>query len=208
VGKRDKDLKLAILGGTFDPLHLGHIQIAQKACELLEIDRVDFVLAKTPPLKMSSVYLDAEKRYELLEEGLRPFKKLRPSRLELDRDGVSYSYLTIQDYQRIYPKAKLYWIMGSDAFSSIDQWKNYELLFKSLTFIIYPRPVNDSKINFRSSFSKDPETIVLEAESINISSSEIRELIKSQENPSNTLVRLDQLVPNNIKDRVLDFYYS
>lgn len=142
-----KSVKLGLLGGSFDPIHRAHIAIAHQAREQLGLDEVHFIVAKEVPHK--SLVLDAESRYQLVCKALENEPGLLPSRIELDRDGISYTYLTVEDYHSIYPEAELVWILGEDAFAGIEQWKNYDYLATHMEFFVVPRELDISSSKVR-----------------------------------------------------------
>lgn len=201
-------LKIGLLGGTFDPIHMGHIHIALQAKKHLSLDRVDFIVSKSHPFKENSVFLDAKKRFELLKEALSPYKNFLASSVEIDREGVSYSYLTAMDYKKLYPKSKLFWIMGSDAFSSITKWENYREFLNLVSLVLYPRDTEELWVTPENDSINSAEIIKLNEKTIDISSTKLKKLLENKENHSNTLVKLDGLIPNNIKGRVFQFYSS
>ena len=142
-----KSAKLGLLGGSFDPIHRAHIAIAQQALENLGLDEVHFIVAKQAPHK--SLVLDAEKRYQLVCKALEGELGMSPSRIELERDGISYTYLTVEDYRKRYPDAELVWILGEDAFASLEGWKNYDYLAANLEFYVVPRELDIASRNIR-----------------------------------------------------------
>lgn len=142
MDKLDKAQRLGLLGGTFDPIHNAHIEIALIAKQQHNLDAVHFIVAKDPPTK-DQVVLDAEKRFDLVSKALAAYEDLEASRVELDRSGKSYSYLTVQDYKKRFPDAELFWIMGEDAFDSLPEWKNFDYLKENLRFIVFNRTDSD-----------------------------------------------------------------
>jgi len=201
--------KIALFGGSFDPIHNGHIAIVEKAIQAFDFDEVHLITAKQTPVQGKSSALDAEQRYELVkkvtDDLAQNFERVKfeTPRLELDRQGVSYTCLTIKDYQAKYPGAELYWIMGEDSFRSLPKWEEFEYILSNVKLIIYPRKLAqgeqqpiDEQIQ-----AKALSVSFLDAELIDISSTEIRQIV---------LERLEDkfkaLVPNSIKDLLTDCY--
>lgn len=206
--------KLALFGGTFDPIHWGHIWMAELAIQQFDLDRVDFIVAKDQPVKRDSVKLSAEKRYHLVKLALDDYNKnwsplknlvlMMGSDIELKREGLSYSYLTIEDYKLAQPQAKLYWLMGYDAYQNLHKWKNFDKLSKQIKFIVCPRLLGqeDDPRNFELNQKVDAK--LLDTKLIDISSCELRKYLST--NPDQPQDNLKDLVPNTIKDLVVDYY--
>ncbi|MDD9897951.1 MAG: nicotinate-nucleotide adenylyltransferase [Candidatus Melainabacteria bacterium] len=154
-----KSVKLGLLGGSFDPIHRAHIVIAKQAQERLGLDQVHFIVAKEAPHK--PLVLDADKRYELVAKALEEETTLVPSDIELKREGVSYSYLTVEDYKAKYPEAELVWILGEDAFAELEGWKYYDYLAANLEFYVVPREINISSTQVRE--AEDVKELVPES---------------------------------------------
>lgn len=169
--------KIALYGGSFDPIHKGHIAMALAAAKEFELDEIHFVVAKRSPGKSSSK-LSPEERLKLVQkvlDGSQSDAKLLASDLELKRDGeLSYSYKTIEEFKNKLPNAKLFWILGLDAFLSLDTWENYEYIKKNISFIVCPRETND--LNKLEQIKSETDSHFLEAEKMDVSSQEIKEL--------------------------------
>ena len=185
---------IGLLGGTFDPIHNAHIEIASIAQEKFHLDMVYFIVAKDPPVK-DHVVLDAEKRFDLVLKALEPYEFLQASRLELDRPGKSYSYLTVEDYKKQFPDVELFWIMGEDAFAGLSEWKNYDYLEKNLSFIVFSRAgsrkpeaegLSDLRTHHMLNFNLD------------LSSTLLRKGIRE--------FRLEPGVPDKIREKVSEYY--
>jgi nicotinate-nucleotide adenylyltransferase len=132
--------RLGLFGGTFDPVHLAHLRTAEEAREALDLDRVDFVLAATPPHKGSGEQAPVADRRRMLELAVADDPHLGLDVSELERDGPSYSIDTLRVVQAREPDAALTFILGADAFAAIGTWKDYADLFTLCDFCVISRP--------------------------------------------------------------------
>jgi len=134
-------LKLGILGGTFDPVHLGHLRMALEASEDLDLDRVDLVPASVPPHKEGRAVASFADRLAMLRLAVEGAPRLGVLDLEGRRRGVSYTILTLEELHKKYPDdLDLYFVLGADAFLDIPTWKEYRSLFRYAHFVIMERP--------------------------------------------------------------------
>ena len=133
-------LRTGIFGGTFDPIHIGHLISADQIRMMLELDQVVFIPCATPPHKAHTMET-ANHRFNMIQEAIKTNKAFRVSSIELTRDGVSYSVDTVMAIRNKYPDWEpLYFIMGIDAFYEIESWKNYEKFLSLITIVITSRP--------------------------------------------------------------------
>jgi len=105
-------VRLGVLGGTFDPPHVGHLLAASDACEALALDKVLFVPAKVPPFKSRTVQASPDQRFEMLRLTLGPDPRFEASRLELDRDGLSFTVDTLDALSKTTPGVALFMLIG------------------------------------------------------------------------------------------------
>jgi nicotinate-nucleotide adenylyltransferase len=133
-------LRLGLLGGTFDPVHLAHLRTAEEVREALALDRVDLVLAATPPHKAPGSQAALVHRRRMLELALAGNPHLGLDLSELERTGPSYSIDTIRSVQAQRPDAALTFILGADAFAEIGTWKDYASIFTLCDFCVISRP--------------------------------------------------------------------
>ncbi len=137
--------KIGLFGGSFDPIHLGHIEIAKIAKSMLELDHVDFIPAKQSPFKQQQTFFDAHQRFELVANSIAAIEHFSASDIEIKRDDqISYSYMTVDSYRQQYPDADLFWIMGEDAWSQIHDWKNIDSMKEKISFVVFSRYQNQS----------------------------------------------------------------
>jgi nicotinate-nucleotide adenylyltransferase len=133
-------MKIGIFGGTFDPVHRGHLQLAQSARAQFSLDKVIFVPAYRPPHKQELLSLtSAEDRYEMVRLALADEPLLEISDCELRRKGPSYTFDTISEFEKKIPGATFFLILGEDAFHEIDTWYRAAELKKKSRFLVAKR---------------------------------------------------------------------
>lgn len=134
------DNKSGILGGTFDPVTLGHLGLARSIQEQLNLDRVLFIPAWQSPHKQDQPVTDAGHRTNMLKEALASFPDFEISAIELDKKQVSYTIHTVTALQRQYPDTEWYLILGMDTFRDLATWKNVKELLERVHLAIATRP--------------------------------------------------------------------
>lgn len=176
--------KIGIFGGTFDPVHLGHIGLAADAKKEAGLDKVIFVPAKLQPFKLDKRISSGKDRIAMLNEALLDIEGLEVSSYELDSGGVSYTYLTIRAMKEKFGvSAKIYFIMGSDSFMKIESWRNSDELLTGCSYIIGTRPGSDQDLleqcmeRVRNRYGT--EIIKISNVRLDISSTEIRHRLDS-----------------------------
>ena len=134
------DQRLGIFGGSFNPVHLGHLRAAEEVCEELELDQVIFVPTFIPPHKDVSLLVDFEHRYQMLKLALKEHPKFTVSDLELKLGGISYTVRTLTTLREKHDSSEFFFLVGSDAFLEIDSWWHYRELFQLASVVIMTRP--------------------------------------------------------------------
>lgn len=132
-------MKIGLMGGTFDPPHIGHLLIAEQAQEQLELDGVWFVPANVPPHKQRTV-TDATKRLRLVEEAIALNPAFSVSAIEFEREEPSYTYDTIRALKHRYPEHEFLFLIGADSLVSLDTWYQAEQLYEEVVFGAVARP--------------------------------------------------------------------
>jgi nicotinate-nucleotide adenylyltransferase len=133
-------VKIGILGGTFDPVHCGHLQLAQNARVQFLLDKVVFVPASRPPHKQALLPLaSAEDRYEMVRLAIEGEPFFEISDCELKRQGASYTFDTICEFEKKYSGATFFLVLGKDAFEGIDAWHHAAELKKKVGFLVARR---------------------------------------------------------------------
>jgi nicotinate-nucleotide adenylyltransferase len=159
------------MGGTFDPVHNGHLVAASEAASLLGLDEVIFVPTGNPNFKQFEHVTDPEDRYLMTVIATASNPRFNVSRVDVDRPGITYTIDTLRDLAALRPGADLYFITGADAISEIMKWKDAEHLWSMATFVAVTRPGHVMKID---GIPRD-RIITLEVPAMAISSTDIRE---------------------------------
>jgi nicotinate-nucleotide adenylyltransferase len=131
-------MRVGVFGGTFDPVHVGHLRIAEEVREDLSLERIYFVPTRVQPLKAATRSAAVDDRVRMLDMALRGNAFFRTSLVEARRVGVSYSIDTVRHFRRRF--GEISFLVGMDAFSDIAMWKEYEQLFSSTDFVVMTRP--------------------------------------------------------------------
>lgn len=178
-----KTLKYGIMGGTFDPIHVGHLVIAEEVRHKFNLDKVIFVPSGEPPHKDVKKIADAKHRYLMTLIATMTNSKFRVSSIEIDRKGKTYTIDTLKTLKGKYKEAvEFYFITGADAIVALDSWKQPKELLELCKFIAVSRPGfnsndMDKKIKeLENKYDKTIHTVIVPA--LEISSTDIRDRIK------------------------------
>ncbi len=131
--------KIGIFGGSFDPIHKGHLQIAQAAKTQLDLDYVYFVPAGNPPHKDGADYTAAEHRVEMISRAIENLPYAAISEWELQSDTIGYTYLTLQHFRAEHPYAALYFLLGADSLRDFSSWRHPEMISELATLVVLQR---------------------------------------------------------------------
>lgn len=200
-------MRIGLFGGTFDPIHIGHLRAATEVKQGFNLDQIVFIPSALPPHKTQEAVTDAADRLKMVELAVSGHSGFTASDVELKRSGPSYSIDTIDHFKRAAPKdSGIFFISGLDAFLEIDTWKSYSELLNQVAFIVIARPMFDyndlasrwsrlekfikSKISDEYKFSDSSACFVhsnakpiyiFDVTALDISSTRIRELIKKDQ---------------------------
>lgn len=175
--------RIGIMGGSFDPLHSGHLIVAQDAIEHLSLSEVVFVPAAVPPHKQNRKQVSAAQRFEMVQRAVEPVPFFSVSGIELNRGGVSYSIDTINALRAAWPEAELVLIIGSDTVVDLHNWYRIDDLLKLCKVATFLRPGEDDlrvirkKIELNEQQKEMLINMVFHAHLIEISSTEIRDRV-------------------------------
>jgi nicotinate-nucleotide adenylyltransferase len=132
--------KIGILGGTFNPIHYGHLAAAEEVWSRLKLDQVLFVPSFLPPHKQDEIIPSAAQRQEMTALAIAGNPHFTLSDIEIEREGMSYSIDTVRELLRLHPGTDFYFITGLDSFLEIQTWKEWERLLALCSFIVLSRP--------------------------------------------------------------------
>ena len=133
-------VRLGLFGGSFDPVHLGHLLVAQAACEEFALDRIHFIPAARSPFKPDSAPAPDPLRLRMLRLALAGNPRARVETMELLRGGTSYSIDTVRTFAERERGARLFWLIGADHVATLDKWRAAPELARQVEFLIIPRP--------------------------------------------------------------------
>src|SRR5436189_103223 len=131
---------IGLFGGSFNPVHLGHLLVAQAAKEELSLDRLFFVPAAQSPFKPESKPIAGTERLRLLRLALAGKTWCEVDDQEITRGGISFTIETIRDYARHFPEARLFYLIGADHVANLPKWRDAEELARLAEFVAVPRP--------------------------------------------------------------------
>lgn len=184
---------LGLFGGSFDPIHLGHLLVAQAAREELGLTRLFFIPAAQSPFKPEQPPTPAAARLRLLRLALAGKNWCSLDEQEIQRGGVSYTIETLRDYHRRFPTARLYYLIGADHVPQLPKWRQAEELANLAQFVVLPRP-GQADTPFPPPF----QGRALKGVPLGISSSEIRARVK-------TGLSIEHLVPGPVAEAVRNY---
>ncbi|HFS67950.1 MAG TPA: nicotinate-nucleotide adenylyltransferase [Flavobacteriia bacterium] len=174
--------KIGLFFGTFNPIHIGHLIIANHLAEFSDLDEVWLVVTPHNPHKEKKTLLNDLHRYMMVELALEDYPKLKASKIEFGLKQPNYTVITLAHLREKYPEHQFSLIMGEDNLESFHKWKNYESILENHPIYIYPRVFHNKKNNtlikdiFASKIHK------IQAPIVEISSTFIRKAIKDKKN--------------------------
>ena len=174
-------MKIGLYGGTFDPIHLGHLIVMENVLNFMDIDQIIILPSSNPPHKINKQKTKAQLRIEMVNLAIKDNPRIVLSDFEARNDDVIYTHQTLDYFKKTYPRDEFYYIMGEDSFMSIDTWKNYKKILndKLIVFTRSNTDPNSDLVKKVNEIKKDNEQIYLINNlNINISSTLIRNLVK------------------------------
>lgn len=193
--------KIGILGGSFDPVHNGHLQLAESAKKEYELDEVWFLPARYQPFKYREGQTGIKDRIAMLKLALEQKNDFSICLLEAESDRISYTFQTLEELTEKYKKFKFYFIMGADSFLSFHKWKNPERIASNAFLLAAVRDETDARqlkqqIQFLNSMFP-VEAGLLKLKKIPVSSSEIRKKLALGKN-------WEQDLPKKVREYIID----
>jgi nicotinate-nucleotide adenylyltransferase len=185
--------RIGLFGGSFDPVHLGHLLVAQAAREELELSRLFLIPAAQSPFKPDRQPTAAKERVRLLRLALAGRSWCEIDEQEIQRGGVSYTIDTVRDYAGRFPGARLYYLIGADHVPQLPEWRAAEELARLVEFVVIPRP-GQGETAFPASF----QGRWLTGFPLGISSSQIRARVKAG-------LPIEHLVPEPVAGAIRDY---
>ncbi len=182
-------MKIGILGGTFNPVHIGHLLLAQESVEELGLDKLVFLPSYIPPHKSRAELINPEDRFNMLLIAIRGNPIFEVSRLEIEKRGTSYSVESLKEFRNLYGvEAELFFVTGSDSLKELPTWKDLNGIFRMAKFVVAER----------AGYSLEgvpEEANIISIPRVEISSSEIRERVRE-----NSPIRY--LVPDGVREYI------
>ena len=172
-------MKIGLYFGTFNPIHIGHLIIANHFAEYSDLDKIWMVITPHNPFKKKSSLLDNNHRYQLVLEALEDYPKIEPSTIEFNLPQPNYTTNTLAYLKEKYPQHEFSLIMGEDNLKTLHKWKNYEVILENHPIYVYPRISEEKTENKLINY----KTIkIVDAPVVEISSTAIRKALKSGKN--------------------------
>ena len=191
-----------MFGGSFDPVHLGHLLVAQAAVEELGLDRLFFIPAAQSPFKPENHAAPAAQRLRLLRLALAGKTNCEVDDQEIQRGGVSYTVDTLGDYARRFPGAELFYLIGADNVAKLPEWREPAELARLAEFVVVPRPAGSSGFSRAEppeggtpSFPAPFRGKYLKGFPLGVSSSQIRARVRAG-------LPIDSLVPSAVVEAI------
>lgn len=203
------DRLLGILGGTFDPLHIGHLRTVLDVQQFLNLSEIRLIPNYIPPHREQPV-LEAEQRYSLLQKALTDVPGLIADDREIARQGISYMVDTLRDLKQQYPQQHLCLIIGTDAYNSFHQWHEWQEILHLAHLVVMKRAGFETMVNkeLDHRLTDDTESLTNSQAGkiysqyvcqLDVSSTRIREMIRQKQN-------IQFLVPENIRSDLQTLY--
>lgn len=195
-------MNIGIMGGTFNPIHNGHLIIAEQAREEYQLDLVLFIPAGVPPHKRQDSILDSSLRCEMIQLAIQSNPHFQLDTREVDSQEISYTYLTLGSLSEQYPDAKLYFIMGEDSIYAVSSWRRPQDIFTLATILVATRNDFSNISRMESQICKITKQYscsleLIHSPSVMISSSDIRSRVANNQS-------IRYLVPDSVAQYIND----
>ena len=182
-------MRVGILGGTFDPIHIGHLIAASSVYEALNLDSVVFIPAGDPWQKRDRDLSPGHQRLEMVKLATENDDRFQVSDLEIVRSGPTYAVDTVREWKRLNPSDELFWIVGSDALSGIPSWHEWEAFVSEVTIVAVNRVGKNDSVPF--------DFVSVDMPEVRISATELRDRFTNG-------LDTQYLVPKNVSQYISD----
>ena len=175
-------MKIGLFGGTFDPIHIGHLIIMENVINAMNLDKIYILPNSNPPHKLQNKKTDINIRLKMVREAIKDNNKIEINDYDYRNNSIHYTYQTIDYFKKTYPEDEFYFIIGEDSFLDIQKWKNYEQILKE-NLIVFKRysEINSSLLSEINKIKKYNKNIYLiDNMALDISSTLIRSLVKNK----------------------------
>ena len=173
-------MNIGLYFGTFNPMHVGHLVIANHLAEHSDLDQIWIVVTPQSPHKKKQSLLDDRQRLEMVYRATKEYPKLKPSAIEFDLPQPNYTVHTLAYLEEKHPEHSFALIMGEDNLNSLPKWKNAEVIIKRYPIYVYPR--KSTEIKKTALLTKEAKIIKIDAPIMELSSTFIRQQIKAGQN--------------------------
>ncbi len=170
-------MNIGLYFGTFNPIHVGHLAIANHLAQFSDLDQVWFVVTPRSPFKQKQTLLDNYQRLQMVELATEDYDRLKPSNIEFNLPQPNYTVTTLAHIQEKYPNNTFSLIMGEDNLNSFHKWKNYDVILENYKLYVYPRISTNTK---EAELKTHPKVHFVNAPIMEISSTFIRNAIKNK----------------------------
>lgn len=195
----NKKNKIGILGGTFNPIHNGHLILAQNALEFCDLDNILFIPSGCSYFKDQSLILPKNERIKMVSLAIENNDKFILSTIETEKEGNSYTYETLTELTNNNPNSDYYFIIGADTLYSIETWKNPDIIFSLSNIIVAPRDYkNQIELKKQADYLRNKfnaNIIILDSPNIDISSTVLRNKVKNNKS-------IKYYVPDNLYEYI------
>ena len=201
---------IGIMGGTFNPIHLGHIAIARAAYEQFHLNEIWFMPNHIPAYKSNQALVSGEKRLAMIRLAIQDYPFFKASDFELNREGKTYTYETLELLTQQFPHHEFYFIMGADSLSYFENWMHPEIIVKNAKILAATRNkktvaemhLQIDRLNkmFGGSFF-----YLIDCPEIPCTSSEIRDKIKNGDKQPNSQYAQDLMLPNGVLEYIMQY---
>jgi nicotinate-nucleotide adenylyltransferase len=171
-------MKVGLFFGSFNPVHIGHMAIAQYMVEFTDIDELWFVVSPHNPLKQKASLLNDYDRYEMISRAIEPYEHMQVSSVEFSLPKPSYTVVTLAHLLENFPSYEFVLIMGGDNLCGLSKWRNYTYILENFQIVVYSRP----QFDVPDEFANHSAISYFQAPLMEISSSFIRQSIKENKN--------------------------